>query len=365
MKRQRNKAFVSNPLANATGKQYTESGKTLTLDASKLEQVGKLSTPQKPYNPEKCSMYVLPVNYRSFNFSQKGGKTITFKRYVENCLGLKAGSTLPVSEDSAGISSTWMLGLSDDKISFDIFRASSGFFKAYEGGFIQKIFDEINKHFEDRSWYDEYLKNPYYYPNETTSGYVYSVIENNLFAGDLDIKDSKVFDNVKTAILRFIFNQNGFFENGYTNIKKLNDNTAKSVRKKIKDFGVEDILSLGITRANKSASEAYFNAEYERKITKPNEDIYNKAKEANDKKKDYIQILKENAALLTDNPLEERKRWSDATTDKPTLRGTYSENKHQNNENEHQNRKTNSDKTMLLVAIGVLVGIFFLKKKTN
>ena len=365
MKRQREKIYVSNPLANATGKQYEKSGKTLTLDTSKLGQAGKLTTPQKPYKPEQCSMYVLPMNYRSFNFSQKGGKTITFNKYVENCLGLRAGSTLPVSEDTAGISSTWMLGLSDDKISMDVVQAAFGFFKAYKRGYIQKIFDEINKHFKNGSWYDEYLKNSYYYTAEDASGFVYSVIDANIFAGDIDITDSSIFDNVKIAILRFIFDQQGFFENGYTNIKKINDNTAKSVRKKIKEFGIEDILSLGITRADKAVSEAYFNAEYKRKITKPNEEIYKKAKEVNDKKKTYKQIVKENSALLTDNPVEERKRWSDATTDKPTLRGAYSENKHQNNENEHQNRKTNSDKTMLLVAVGVLVGIFFLKKKIN
>lgn len=39
MRRQKKKAFVSNPLANAMGKDYTNSGKTLTLDTSKLSIV--------------------------------------------------------------------------------------------------------------------------------------------------------------------------------------------------------------------------------------------------------------------------------------------------------------------------------------
>ena len=364
MKRQREKAFVSNPLANATGRQYEKSGKTLTLDTSKLRQAGKLTTPQKPYKPEQCSMYILP-RYKDFNFSQKGGKTITFNKYVEYCLKLTIPqNNLPVST-MAGISSTYMLGLSDDKISMDVVQAAFGFFKAYDRGYIQKIFDEINKHFKNRSWYDEYLKNPYYYTAEDASGFVYSVIDANIFAGDIDITDSSIFDNVKIAILRFIFDQQGFFANGYNNVKKYNEDIAKKIRKKISEFGAEDIFTLGLSRVEKAASEAYFNEEYNRKITKPNEEIYKKAKEVNDKKKTYKQIVNENSALLTDNPVEERKRWSDATTDKPTLRGAYSENKHQNNENEHQNRKTNSDKTMLLVAVGVLVGIFFLKKKIN
>lgn len=360
MRRQRNKAFVSNPLANATGMQYKDSEKTLTLDTSKLEQVGKLSTPQKPYNPEKCSMYILP-RYKDFNFSQKGGKTITFNKYVEYCLKLTIPqNNLPVST-MVGISSTWMLGLSDDKISSDIVKAALGFFKAYDRGYIQKIFDEINKHFENRSWYDEYLKNKSYYFSQTTSGFVYAIIEKNIYAIDLGITNSGVLDNVKIAILRFIFDQQGFFDNGYTNAKKYNEDIAKRIRKKISEFGAEDIFTLGLSRAEKSASEAYFNEEYNRKITKPNEKTYNDAKEANSKKKSYLTILTTNVNALTDDLTQEKKDQSENTTDPVTESGTIpSSNDFPDKDNQ---KKTNSDKTMLLVAVCVLIGLFFLKRK--
>ena len=51
MRRQTKKVFASNPLANATGKQFTESGKTLTLDTSKLSTV-KLQQLAKPTKVE-------------------------------------------------------------------------------------------------------------------------------------------------------------------------------------------------------------------------------------------------------------------------------------------------------------------------
>ena len=360
MKRQREKAFVSNPLANATGRQYEKSGKTLTLDTSKLRQAGKLTTPQKPYKPEQCSMYILP-RYKDFNFSQKGGKTITFNKYVEYCLKLTIPqNNLPVST-MAGISSTYMLGLSDDKISMDVVQAGLGFFKAYDRGYIQKIFDEINKHFENRSWYDEYLKNKGYYFSQTTSGFVYAIIEKNIFAIDLGITNSRVLDNVKIAILRFIFDQQGFFANGYNNVKKYNEDIAKKIRKKISEFGAEDIFTLGLSRVEKAASEAYFNEEYNRKITKPNEKTYNDAKEANSKKKSYLTILTTNANALTNDLTQEKKDQSENTTDPVTESGTIPSSN--DDFPDKDNQKTNSDKTMLLVAVCVLIGLFFLKRK--
>lgn len=361
MKRQREKIYVSNPLANATGRQYEKSGKTLTLDTSKLGQAGKLTTPQKPYKPEQCSMYILP-RYKDFNFSQKGGKTITFNKYVEYCLKLTIPqNNLPVST-MAGISSTYMLGLSDDKISMDVVQAGLGFFKAYDRGYIQKIFDEINKHFKNRSWYDDYLQKSEYYWDKTTSGYVYSVIDENIFAGDLDITNSEILDNVKIAILRFIFNQQGFFTNGYNNVKKYNEDIAKKIRKKISEFGAEDIFTLGLSRVEKAASEAYFNEEYNRKITKPNEKTYNDAKEANDKKKTYEEVLTNNANALSNNLKEERQRKELGTLDRPSTRGNIPDSE-DNDKNKTGATKTNSDKTMLFVAIGVLFGLFFLKRK--
>ena len=361
MKRQRKKAFVSNPLANATGKQYNDSGKTLTLDASKLGQAGKLSTPQKPYNPEQCSMYVLPTNYKDFNFSQVDGPTITLKHYVNNILGEK-DEKLPVSANNSGISSSFMLGL--EEATFDTVSAGLGFFRAYKNGYIEKIYDEINKHFKNRSWYDEYLKNTDYYVKGNENCFVYKLIDANIFAGDLDITNSRIFDNVKIAILRFIFNPNGFFENGYANIKNTNAYWVKKVRDKINEFDWIDVASLGLRRVSKEWAKNYFEDEYEKKIVKPNEEIYKKAKEANSKKIDYLQIVKENAALLTVNSVEERKRWSDAITDKPLQRGeiSYSGNE---DEEENQNRKTNSDKIMILVAGCVLFGIFLLKRKSK
>jgi len=63
MKRQRKKAFVSNPLANATGKQYTNSGKEFTLDTSKIP-LAKLQQLAKPTKVElqlqKVEMPELP-----------------------------------------------------------------------------------------------------------------------------------------------------------------------------------------------------------------------------------------------------------------------------------------------------------------
>lgn len=349
-----------NPLANATGKQYTGTGKEFTLDTSKLSNL-ELKAPQKPYNPAKCGMFLLP-KYKEFNFSQKGGPTITQKRYVENCLGLKAGRTLPVT-DGRFPGSAFLLNIGEETVGVPQIQAANGFWEAYNKGFIQKVYDKINEFFAKRSWYDEFLKNTKYYTSTNKGGFMWDLIEQNIFAADVLKKpQSDIFENTKVAILRYIMYPQEIVDKGYKEAKAYNERIAKSTRKMITNFDWKDIASLGFNRINKAASEAYFNDEYGDKITKPNEDIYKQATEANKGKKTYLQVLKENANELTEDTVAERRRWNEATNDADTAEGTGSYNNGSGDWNKGIT-KSNGDKTMLLAAAGILVGIFYIKRK--
>ena len=155
-----------------------------------------------------------------------------------------------------------------------------------------------------------------------------------------------------------------FVKNGYKDAKEYNDKIADSTRKKITEFDWKDVLSLGINRINKSLSEAYFNEEYKKKITKPNEDIYKKAEETNNLKKTYLQGLEENAKKLTADEEEERRRKNDGLQSSGEAEGTGSYSNGSGDWNKAE-IKNNSDKTILLIAAGILIAIFLLKRKTK
>lgn len=98
MKRQRKKVFVSNPLANATGKQFTDSGKTLTLDTSKLNVLKNAQIKQQlikrdkslvpDFKTEECTYAILPY-YITLGYSPKAdyvefGKHVIKKWFDKN-----------------------------------------------------------------------------------------------------------------------------------------------------------------------------------------------------------------------------------------------------------------------------------------
>lgn len=348
-----------NPLANATGKRYTGTGKEFTLDTSKLSNLGT-NTPQKPYNPAKCGMFLLP-KYKEFDFSQKGGPTITQRRYVNNILGEK-DEKLPVT-DGRFPGSAFLLNIGVETIGVPQFQAVNGFWEAYNKGFIQKVYDKINDFFARRGWYDDYLKNYEYYYNKDKGGFVWDLIEQNIFAADVLKKpQSDIFENTKVAILRYIMYPQEIVEKGYKEAKEYNERIAKSTRKMITNFDWKDIASLGLTQINKQWAKNYFEDEYEDKITKPNEDIYKQTNEKNKDKKTYIQILEENANKLTADETQERIRKNNGLQSSGEIEGTGSYGNGSGDWNKAE-IKNNSDKTMLLVAVGILAGIFFFKRK--
>lgn len=361
MKRIKNRTIALSPLANATGRQYTDSKKELNIDTSGVQIYNKKLPPLKPYKPVQCGMFLLP-KYKEFDFSQKGGPTITQRRYVENCLGLRAGRTLPVS-DGRFPGTAFLLNIGKETIGVPQFQAVNGFWEAYNKGFIQKVYDKINEFFARRSWYDDYLKNYEYYYNKDKGGFVWDLIEQNIFAADvLKNPQSDIFENTKVAILRYIMYPQDMVEKGYKEAKEYNERIAKSTREMITNFDWKDIASLGFNRINKAASEAYFNDEYRDKITKPNEDIYKKTNEANKDKKTYRQILEENANKLTEDETQERIRKNNGLQSSGEAEGTGSYDNGSGDWNKGAT-KSNGDKTMLLVAAGILVGIFYIKRK--
>lgn len=353
------------PLANATGRQYTDSGKDFNVDTSGVQVFNKKLPPLKPYNPEKCSMFVLP-RYKDFNFSQVGGSTITPDKYIENCLSLRTPrNTLPVSEMRTP-DTAFILKIKKGEYGSAEIKAVNGFWEAYKNGFIQKVYDKINEFFSKRSWYDEFIKNSDYYLSQDKGGFAWELIEQNIFAADvMKSPQSDIFENTKVAILRYIMYPQDFVTQGYKDAKEYNDYWAEKIRKKISKADIMDYLTLGLNRLNKAAAEAYFNEEYRDKISKPNEDIYKKTQETNKGKKTYLQVLYDNMMQLTEDKTESRKRWNRGLVDKGSAEGTGTMYGSGSELPQKAAVKNNSDRTILLIAIAILVGIFFIKRESK
>lgn len=353
MKIQREKIYVSNPLANATGKQYTESGKTLTLDTSKLKQVGKLSTPQKPYKPEQCGMYKLPKYYlpdveTAAPFARGKGKVADimdiFKKYP-----------------NLDYVSPYYFSTKDNEVNKDVWER---FLDLYDQGYIKRIYDKINRYFA--SGLQNYVKehsqseiDRYFYPTYVEEVIAEEITPNNGF------KDEAEKQRVlRSLIYNFITSPELLFEAMYENSKQ---QLLTEARK----------MSLSIAKISDKEDGAYFAKEdgsiLMAIIVIPgaqkmgsildtslllNSRIHKDAEQENTTKVLYSVALKDNLTQLqvsTKGISKEENKDSRSEGDFPTGGGDEDAGGGGNN-------GKNSDKTMLLLGLGILAAIFFIKR---
>lgn len=349
MRNRRKKAFVSNPLANATGKQYTDSGKTLTLDTSKLKDLNKT----KPYKPVECGMYMLPKYFlpdveTATPFVRGKGKVEdimnVFKKYP-----------------SLDYVSAYHFSTKDSEVNKAVWEK---FTELYDQGYIKRIYDKINGYFA--SGLPNYVKE--HSQSEIDSYFIPTYVE-EVIAEEVTTNNGFKSNNEWLRILReliynFISNPEELFETMYKNAKQQLLTEARKI-------------SLSIAKVSDKEDGAYFMKEDGSLLTAAivnpamvkmgnlldtsllfNWGIHKDAEKENAKQIIYSVALKDNLQQLQVST----KGISKAENEDSRSEGDFPTGGGDEDAGGGGNNSKNSDKTMLLLGIGILAAIFFIKR---
>lgn len=349
MKRQRNKAFVSNPLANATGKQFVDSGKKFILEKGSSVKI------TKPYKSVQCVMYKLPKYYlpdveTAAPFARGKGKVEDimniFKKYP-----------------SLDYVSAYYFSTKDNEVNKKVWEK---FLDLYDQGYIKRIYDKINGYFtsglqnyvkeHSQSEIDSYFK----IIKEDKTIHLNEVISEEIVpnVGFKDYPDRHTI--LKNLIYDFITKPESLFDAMYENAKQ---QLLTEARK----------LTLKITRISDKEDGAWF--QMENGATIPlgvivinavklgtifdmsllfNWRIHKDAKQENTTKVLYSVALKDNLTQLQ----IATKGISKSENEDYLSEGDYPAG----GDEDAGNSGNSSDKTMLLLGVGILVAIFLLKR---
>lgn len=342
-----------NPLANATGKQYTGTGKEFTLDTSKLGQAGKLSTLQKPYKPVQCGMFLLPKYYlpdveTAAPFARGKGKVEdimnVFKKYP-----------------SLDYVSAYHFSTKDNEANKKVWEK---FTDLYDQGYIKRIYDKINGYFA--SGLPNYVKehsqseiDNYFYPTYVEEVIAEEVTTNNGFKSN-----SEWLRILRELIYNFISNPEELFETMYKNAKQQLLTEARKLTLKITRisdkedgawFQMENgaIIPLGIIVPNAVKLGTIFDMSL-----LFNWRIHKDAEKENAKQIIYSVALKDNLQQLQVST----KGISKAENEDSRSDGDFPTGGGDEDAGGGGNNGKNSDKTMLLLGLGILAAIFFIKR---
>ena len=349
MRRQKKKAFVSNPLANATGKQYEKSGKTPTLDTSKLKDLNKT----KPYKPVECGMYKLPKYYlpdveTAAPFARGKGEVKDimniFKKYP-----------------SLDYVSAYHFSTKDSDVNKEVWKK---FLDLYDQGYIKRIFNKINGYFT--SGLQNYVKehsqseiDNYFYPT-----YVEEVIAEEITTNNGFKSNSEWLRILRELIYNFISNPEELFETMYKNAKQQLLTEARKLSLKITRisdkedgawFQMEDgaTIPLGVIVINAVKLGTIFDMSL-----LFNWRIHKDAEQENTTKVLYSVALKDNLQQLQVST----KGISKAENEDSRSKGDFPTGGGDEDVGGGGNNGKNSDKTMLLLGLGILAAIFFIKR---
>ncbi len=347
MKRQKKKAFVSNPLANATGKQFVDSGKKFTLEKGSLVKI------IKPYKPVQCGMYKLPKYYlpdveTAVPFAKGKGKIEDimniFKKYP-----------------NLDYVSAYHFSTKDNEVNKKVWEK---FLDLYDQGYIKRIYDKINGYFA--SDLQNYVKahsqkeiDNYFIPT-----YVEEVISEEITTNNGFKDDAEKQRVLHTLIYDFVNSPERLFSVMYENAKQQLLTEARKLTLKITRisdkedgawFQMEDgaTIPLGLIVINAVKLGTIFDTSL-----LFNWRIHKDAEKENTTKVIYSVALKDNLTQLQVST----KGISKAENEDSRSKGDYPTGGGEDAGGSGNNGK-NSDKTMLFLGAGILAAIFFLKKK--
>ena len=347
MKRQREKIYVSNPLANATGRQFVDSGKKFILEKGSPVKI------TKPYKPVQCGMYKLPKYYLP--------DVETAAPYKKN----KAEAVMKLFEKYPSLDyvSVYNFSTKDNQVNKDVWER---FLYLYDNGFIRRIYDKINGYFT--SGLQNYVKTHSQQDRDvffdTKRGADNSFLTETIHA-EITPNNGFKSDAERLRVLRnlihdFITAPNELFEAMYDNAREFLINEAKKFDLTI--IGIKEDPVLPEWQTNKDGKSTrliyrFFNlgAVFDFSLTF-NQVIHRDTKKENDKQILYIVAIKDNLQQLQVST----KSISQSENEDGRENGDYPQGGGDGGDG--GNGGNSSDKTMLLLGIAILAAIFFLKK---
>ena len=344
MRRQRKKAIVSNPLANATGKQFVDSGKKFTLEKGSPVKI------KKPYKPVLCGMYVLPKYFLP--------DVKTAAPYRNN----KAETVMKLFEKYPSLDyvSAYHFSTKDSEINKAVW---SKFLDLYEQGFIKRIYNKINGYFDAEL--PNYIKKEnnteYFKAGTTTEKFLYETISNEIttrIGFESSAEKQKI---LLQLIYDYIYTPETLFEAMYDNAKQFLIEEAKKFDLTI--IGIKEDPVLPEWQTNKDGKSTrlfyrFFNlgAVFDNSLAF-NQVIHRDTKKENDKQILYTVAIKDNLQQLQVST----KSISQSENEDGRENGDYPTGGDEDAGDSGNNGKS-SDKTMLLLGVGILAVIFFIKR---
>ena len=352
MKRKKSRTIAMNPLANATGKQYTGTGKEFTLDTSKLSNL-ELKAPQKPYNPAKCGMFLLPKYFlpdveKAAGFTKRGrieDIINIFKKYP-----------------SLDYVSAYHFSTKDIEINKKVWER---FTDLYDQGYIKRIYDKINGYFA--SELQNYVKT---HSQSEIDGYFIPTYIEEVIAEEITTNNGFKDNAEKQRILRslifnFINSPATLFEAMYENAKQQLLTEARKLTLKITGISDAENGAHFQTESGQTMPLAIFVPGVQKLATifdsslLFNWRIHKDAENENAKKVLYSVALKDNLTQLQVST----KGISKAENEDSRSEGDFPTGGGDEDAGGGRNNGKNSNMPMLLLAIGILAAIFVLKKK--
>lgn len=333
---------------------------TTTLTTTNAVKGGNL-TPLKKYEPEKLIMPRLPKFIIPKFATSEGGATDTMSEYVYK-LSENYAQYVP---REYGYVSFFPSGL---QLSPQGLLVVSSFFKLLEGGQIALIYEKINLYFSTPQWALEKDFDENYYVGENRP------FLRNIIAEVVTTVNVPLYtDTVRDLVFLFITSPNELLDSLYQAVIDKVDFVSGWIKNRIDEANDRNEynkkiaqsvwdpsgLSAPILRNKyKGLIIEYFNQYF----TVPNASIYNSAKVFNSGLNTYIAFYSSNYSKATgqNKDLEFRALYL-ATEGSGSLKIPSSDSD-LTKKNTGSDDNAGSDRTMLIVAIALLVGIFVLKR---
>lgn len=333
---------------------------TTTLTTTNAVKGGNL-TPLKKYEPEKLIMPRLPKFIIPKFATSEGGATDTMSEYVYK-LSENYAQYVP---RGYGYVSFFPSGL---QLSPQGLLVVSSFFKLLEGGQIALIYEKINLYFSTPQWALEKDFDENYYVGENRP------FLRNIIAEVVTTVNVPLYtDTVRDLVFLFITSPNELLDSLYQAVIDKVDFVSGWIKNRIDEANDRNEynkkiaqsvwdpsgLSAPILRNKyKGLITEYFNQYF----TVPNASIYNSAKVFNSGLNTYIAFYSSNYSKATgqNKDLEFRALYL-ATEGSGSLKIPSSDSD-LTKKNTGSDDNAGSDRTMLIVAIALLVGIFVLKR---
>lgn len=347
MRRQRKKSFVSNPLANATGKQFVDSGKKFTLEKGSPVKI------TKPYKPVLCGMYKLPKYF--LPDVETAASFVRGKGKIEDIMNIFK------KYPNLDYVSAYHFSTKDNEVNKKVWEK---FLDLYDQGYIKRIYDKINGYFA--SGLQDYVKkhsqseiDNYFYPTYVEEVIAEEITTNNGFKDDAE--KQRV---LRSLIYNFINSPETLFEAMYENSKQqlLTEGRKMSLSiAKIYDkedgayFAKEDGSILMATIVIPGAQKMGYLLDCSLLF---NWRIHKDAELENTTKVLYSVALKDNLTQLQVST----KGISKAENEDSRSEGDFPTGGGDEDAGGGGKNGKNSDKTMLLLGVGILAAIFFIKR---